>query len=49
MTSKEKLCVECKHNHISETGGEDGETLTMERLSDCAVDGCGCEKGYKFE
>ena len=39
-----RICENCGHNHIAETGGKDGYTLTYELLSSCCY--CNCEK-YK--
>ena len=48
---KFKKC-KCGHTHIVETGGEDGYTLTKERLIECPS--CKCEifqklKGLKWK
>ena len=40
---KGKKC-KCGHTHIAETGGEDGYTITKERLTECCE--CDCEN-YK--
>ncbi len=38
-----KKC-KCGHNHIGETGGKDGYTLTKERIIECLEENCDCER-----